>query len=223
MVKNIAIIIVVALVAGLGVWHLLSLENAEPVEEGLSREVAIVVNGEEVARDEFEAFYTRSITQMGGDPSELDEETRQQIQDQLIEEFVSRTLLRQAVENSNVTVEEEEIVAQMNAIKDQFESKEEFEKALSAEGITEKDFQDQISEDLAMQAHLNKELNLSSIGASAEEVTAAYEKAAEQGDVPPLEEVRTQVEQSVIQEKQQELYMEYLQELREAAEIEILI
>lgn len=223
MVKNIAIIIVLALAAGFGAWYLLSLEDAEPAEEESSGEVALVVNEEEVTRDEFEAFYTQSITQMGADPSELDQETQQQIQDQLIEDFVSRILLRQAVENSNVTVEETEVAAQINLIKDQFESEEEFQEALSAEGTTEEEFQDQVSEDLAIQAYLNKEINLSSIEASEEEITAAYEKAAEQGDVPPLEEIRAQVEQSVIREKQQELYMDYLQELREEAEVEILI
>jgi len=90
--------------------------------------------------------------------------------------------------------------------------------------LTEEDLKEQTQLNLAMQTYLNQELDLELSEVTEAEITALYnQQAANLEDAPALEDVRTELEQVLLQQKQQELIIEHVQQLRADADIEILI
>jgi parvulin-like peptidyl-prolyl isomerase len=217
-------IIIVGIVIIAGAWYFMS--SSEPLsnEPANTEGAAAIVNGEEIARTQFETFKSQVIAQQGLDAAALDRDAENQLETQIVDELISQTLLRQAVDASGVVATQEDVDAQIEATAIQLGGEEAFNEALVAEGLSEEEFRTQISAELAVQMYLEQELSLSSITVTDEEVEAAYVQASAQSEnVPPLEDVRPQIEQSIIQQKQQPLLAELIDRLRTEADIEILL
>jgi len=200
--------------------------ESEPISnESVNTENAVaMVNGEEISRTQFEALKSQVIAQQGFDIASLDAEAESQLETQIVDELISQTLLRQAVDASGVVATQDDVDAQLEATVTQLGGEGAFNEALFAEGISEKEFRTQISAELAIQVYLEQELNPSSITVTDEEVEAAYAQVSAQNEnVPSLEDVRPQIEQSVIQQKQQLLLAQLIDRLRTDADIEILL
>lgn len=224
--KNTIIAVVAIIVLGAGVWYLVSSGNLLPGGDkaaDLSGPVA-VVNGEEIAGADFVAIRDQIASGQGAEFSALSAEEQATVQEQALEALISQVLLRQAVASANLAVSDEEIEAQLEAVKSQFGGDED---ALIEQGLIISELTEQIRLDLATQAYFNQELNLAALTASETEVSAAYEQmaagAAGEEEVPVLAEVSDQVESFVIQQKQQELILGLIERLRQTANIEILI
>lgn len=231
--KNIIILVFVLLLIGVGIWSFVSREEFDPNEipnqdnASLSEigEIVAIVNDEEITRSEFEELQSQMAAQQGVDVASLDVQTQTQIRSQVVDNLISQKLLQQKIEESEISVSEENITAQVDLIKQGFETDEQFQKALSGQGLTEDQLHENVASEIAVQNYLEQELNLSSLTVTEEEVAAAYEEISqsEQEEIPSLEEVYSQVENMVVQQRQQELINEFIAELRSDAEIEILI
>lgn len=202
-------------------WYFVFSSTSGSVEE--TGPVA-VVNGEEVSRDAFETFRAQALTEQNIDSASLDAESRAQLDVQIVEELVSQRLLEQAVAASGADASPDEVDARLEAAAAQFGGEEAFVQALAAEGISEEDLRAQIRADVVAMTYLEQELGLSSITVTEQEIEETYAQVAAQGDeVPPLSEVRTQLEQSILQQKQQALFAQHIEQLRSEAEVEILL
>ncbi len=221
--KNIAIAVAVAIVLGLGAWAFISFDGAALLNKGTATGTTTVatVNGEPIEESEFNTLQAQVIAAQGIDVSTLDASAQAQLSAQIVNALVSQKLLQQAVASSNITVSDADVRAELDTVKGQFEDQTAYENALAAQGLTENVLLAQIRTELTTQAYLEQELNLSAVTATEEEITIAYEGAVTE-DTPPLEEIRDQVEAFIIQQKQQELINAYIDELRAAAEIEVL-
>ncbi|MDP3989380.1 MAG: SurA N-terminal domain-containing protein [bacterium] len=214
MKKTLLALILVALLATLG-WFAFSMGSGDAVA---------LVNGEKISRADFETFQTEVAQQQGVDLVTLDDQMKEQLQTLAIDELVARTLLRQAVEDSNIAISDEDIDVQLATIKGQFGDEATFYEALTAQGLTEKEFRAQIKTELATQAYFDQNVDLSGILATDEEIATKYDELATEGsDAPPLEEVREQVRSIVVQEKERAIITTHVQELAEGATIEVLI
>lgn len=228
-IQKIISIIIIAIVIIAGVWYLMSLNTPTQNEPAGNEEVTTgaavaTVNGEEISRTEFETFKSQVIMQQGLDTESLEAEIENQLETQIVDELISQALLQQAVESSEAVPAQEDIDAQIEATVIQLGGEEAFNEVLVAEGISEEELRAQISTELAVQAYLEQELDLSSITATDEEVEAAYAQASAQDEnVPALEEIRPQIEQSIIQQKQQPLLAQLIDQLRAEADVEILL
>lgn len=212
--QNIPIAIAVIVVVALGAWYFLSQGDSAPVENS---EPVATVNGEEITRSELDALRTQVATQQNTDPGTIDEK-------QVLDTLIAQALIRQAAAQTDVTVSDEQVAAEVSSLTAQVGGEEAFTQAMAAQGITEDELRSQIRDQLITQAYLEQELELSQITATDEEVTTAYEEIATGGEeVPPLEEVRGQVEELVIQQKQQTEVDALIAQLRAEAEVEVLI
>ena len=201
-----------------GAWYFIS--SGTPAHDG----AVATVNGEEISRGDFDDLKSQTLAQQGVDGASLDEEAQSQLDTQLIDRLVTRELLRQAIRVSGVVASQEDIDAEIRAVTAQFGGDEAFGKILATEGLSEEEFRIQVSMDLAIQAYLEQELNLSAVVATDEEIEKAYAEAVAQDEnVPPLEDVRIQVEQLVIQQKQESLFDIRIADLRAEADIEVLL
>lgn len=221
MQKRTILTILGIVIIAVGAWYLLSLDTSAPATTG---DIVAVVNEEEISRADFETLHAQVVTQQGIDITSLDAEMQKQLEDQVVDELIVQALLRQAVEVSEVTITQEEIDTRMDAIVAQLGGEEAFQQALDVEGLSEEALRSEVRTELASQTYLEQELNLASVSVSEEEIQTTYEQLAAQDEtVPQLAEIRDQVEELVIQQKQQDLFAQHIAQLRAQANVEILL
>lgn len=224
--KSIVIILAIIIAVVAGIWFLSTL-NAQNTMPGngdalVTNDVVATVNGESILRVDMEALQTQIAAQQGVDIAALDAQTQEAIKTQATESLIAQALLQQAVANANIEVSDADVEMQLTQIAGSFENEAAMQAALAAEGLTKETLQEQIKKDLATQTYLNTTLDLESLTVSEEDVTEAYTQVSAQGEVPPLEEVRAQVEALVLQQKQQDLIVAHIDSLRVGAKIEHL-
>lgn len=222
MFKIVAAVAVVAVIVA-GAWFFF-FRDANPAELGGLPATVAVVNSEDISREDYEVVERNVAAGQGIDMAILDEETRMALRRQILDSVITQRLVHQAAEASGAAADPAAVETEFAAIRAQFESDEAFAAALEAEALTEDGLREQITDNLVTQAYLESELQLSTFTATDEEIQAMYEEVAAGGaEVPPLEEVREQVEALVLQQKQQEVVATLVERLRTEANIEILI
>lgn len=182
-----------------------------------------VVNGETISRADFETAKTSMAMQQGIDFESLDVEAQQEMESQVLESLISQVLLRQAADAEGETVPEEDVQAQMEVVKSQFESEEVFQQTLETEGFTEEELESQIRSELVTNAYLQQQIDFDSIEVTEAEVEETYAQVTAGQEAPELSELYEQIEQIVAQEKSQGLVSELIAELRAGAEVESLL
>ncbi len=223
--KTPIIIILGVVVIAAGAWFYFSGEKMPEQESSPeSSDIVARVNGQDIDRDELEALEMQIAAGQGMDVSSLDAATRSQLQEQTLDNLIAQTLIQQKAGEMDITAAEADIDAQMESIKAQFEDEAGYQAALDQQGLSEADLRSQIADDMVIQAYIEQAFDIESVTATEEEIEAEYEQAAAANEnFPELSEVRGQIESSIIQQKQQQIVNEHVQELREEANIEILI
>ncbi len=181
------------------------------------------VNGVAISQADFTAQQSQLLSEQGVDPAALDVETLAAVQNQILDSLISQKLLQQAASSAGVVVSEAEIDTQINVIKGQFTDDAMYEQALASEGLTESELRTSLSADLSVEPYLEQELALNSLTVTEEEISQVYGELAVQQELPPLEQVRGDVERFVMQRKQQPLIAQHIASLRAAADIEVFI
>ena len=218
--KNALIAIVALFILGVGGWYFYSQGNSGGKAEGGA---VAVVNGEEVSRAEFERLQTQIATQQGVDVASTTEDVKSKIKAQALDSLIAQTLLRQAAKAAGITASSTGVESQLAAVKVQLGSQDAYDQALAEQGMTEESLRTRINSDFIIQAYLERELHLSTITVSDEEVKAVYDAAAAQQTVPPFEEVKDQVKQAALSQKQQALVEAHVATLRSAGDVKVLI
>ncbi|WP_010280909.1 SurA N-terminal domain-containing protein [Bacillus timonensis] len=164
------------------------------------------------------------MQQMGQDPTS--KEAAEQVKNQTIENLVGQTLLLQEANKKSYKASEADINKKLEELKKRFKTEKEFESALKKSGMDMKTLQTQIADGIKLNQYIEKEVPAGEI--TDEEIQKAYDQYAEQGkttgqEIPKLEEVKPQIEQSLQQQKRQEKLTQHVEELKKNAKIEIKI
>ena len=198
--------------------------EAQQIDE--KKTVAIVDDKEILGSDYNTALASiqGQMQQMGQDPTS--KEAAEQAKNQTIDSLVGQTLLLQEVDKKGYKVSEADINKQLDEIKKQFKTEKELEAALKKSGMDMKTLETQISDGIKLKQYIEKEVPAGEI--TDEEIQKTYDQYAEQGkstgqEVPKLEEVKPQIEQSLQQQKQQEKLAQQVEELKKNAKIDIKI
>lgn len=227
--KNTLIALLILIILGVGGWYLYTnkdtlFPSGDNGEEQKEDGIVALVNGEEVSQDDFNALQTQVASQQGIDVSSLTQEEKTNFETQVLNTLISQVLLRQAIGDSQTSVDDSQIDEQVENIKNRFETEAAFNEALSSQGATLGDLREQVRSQLTTQTYLNEQLDFESLSATDAEIQSTYEQAvAGQEDAPALSDVRGQVQQLVLQQKQQQLVNELIEELRADADIEVLL
>lgn len=223
-IKQISAGVAVVVVLGVASWYVLSHGGvAGMAGASATSSVAVAtVNGEKVTRGDLDTAEGQLSEQEGVEATTT--EAQAQLQSQAMDSLVGRVLLRQAAHAAGVVASSTEVDAQLASAKSQFASDAEYQQALAQEGLTEAELTQRISDDVLINDYLEQTLSLSKVTATNAEIQAAYNAAvAGQTGMPALADVRDQVEQSVIQQKQGELVNAEIAKLRAAGQVQILI
>jgi peptidyl-prolyl cis-trans isomerase SurA len=185
--------------------------NTEEVIEGLSDDVVAVVNGVSIYRDKFE----QQLNLAGEDVTE----------DQLLSQMIQNQLLLQDAVSRGVSATEEEINNQYNQLANQYESEEQFQQVLEENNASIEGLRDSLKEQIIFQKYTNLLQQENDISVTEQEIETFYEEnkdslVQEGEEVPLLEDVKSQIEQYLQQEKLNSIISEKIQELYQEAEIE---
>ena len=230
----VSLLAILAVVAGL--WYALertgvvptsvltSTFGHTPAETGENRPVA-VVNGTNITASEFNEALEQNLQaaqQQGADPN--NPQIMATIESQALDSLINSELLRQAALGAEISVSEEDIDARITEIEAELGGAEELAARMEEIGIDMATLREDIENELLIQTLLESELELDAIVVNDEDVTAFYEQAGgEEGGLPPLADVEEQIESQLRLQEEQQLVQEFLSELRNAADIEVLL
>lgn len=198
--------------------------EAQQVDE---KKTVAIVNDKEILGSDYNSLLASTqgqMQQMGLDPTSKD--NAKEAKNQTIDSLVGQTLLLQEADKKNYKVSEEDIDKQLDEIKKQFKTEKEFNAALKKSGMDIKTLKTQIADSIKLKQYIEKEVPAAEI--TDEDIQKTYDQYVEQGkstgqEVPKLEEVKPQIEQSLQQEKKQEKLAQQVEELKKNAKIDIKI
>lgn len=194
-----------------------------------------VVNGESIMESEYQVQLSqlKQMSQSQGINVEENEEALAQLENQALETLINTALLVQEGEKKDIQVSQTEIDENIEEMKSGFEDEAKFEEALETSGIKLDELNDLIRENIMIQS-LISEINydISEDEISDEEIENIYEQQKQMSEaqgaaIPSLEELKPMIIDVIKQQNeqmaQQQAVQDYIAELREKSEVEILI
>lgn len=190
--------------------------------------LAAKVNGTGITLADYEknlAQLNTAAVQQGADIK--NESIIKEIKTQAIDVLVNTELLRQEARKGGAKVTTEDIEKRYQEIVTSIGGEDKLTAKMTELGITTESLRKDIEGEILIQGHLASAVNTSEIKITDEDLKAAYAQisgtAAAGVTVPPLEEIKTQLETQLKTNKEQELVNAYITKLREGAKIEVLI
>ncbi len=194
-------------------------------EDGDPDDPVVIINDTTLTRAEFNRIRQQTVQQaqtMGMDMN--DPQTREQINEQAMDTLINTELIRQAAAGAGVTADSAAIDMRFAEIVDMVGGPEALQASLEQLGLTEASLREDVEQELVVQEYLGTLAGPGDLTATEAEVQDLYDAfGGEEAGLPPLAEVRGEVEEQVIANKEQELITGLLEDLRVDAEIEILL
>ncbi|MBD8071058.1 SurA N-terminal domain-containing protein [Bacillus sp. PS06] len=196
-------------------------------ESSKKDEVVASVNGQTILSSEYSSAleqYKLNYAQSGIDVDSLGEEETKLLEQQALDQLINNELVLQAADKDEIVTSPEDVTASLTEIKGQFETDEQYNEALEANNLTEEELEAQIAKDLKISKYLTSKIPTPE--ATDEEIKEMYDQyteVSEEEELPTLEEVKPQIEQTIVQQKQQQEIQALLDQLREDSEIEKFI
>jgi hypothetical protein len=226
--------IATAIILVMGVGLLYALEKQGRVNTGVFDSVtelitpapaAAVVNGVKIPLAQYEKNREQLIqtaTFQGLDPE--NESIKTQITAQALDVLVNTELLRQAAVAAGITVTAADVDARYEEIIATLGGEEQLNTKMAELAITPESLRSDIEGEILIKQHLDKAVDLTNIKIEDAEIQAVYDQANTPGaDLPPLAEVRAQIEAQLKMTKEQEIIGAYIETLKKEAQIDTKI
>lgn len=188
-----------------------------------TEDAAAIVNDEVITVTELDIQVQNQLArfeQQGMDMSEEDDDIMDTLQEDILDSLITQKLVNQAAASYSVT--EDEIDEQITIIKSDFETEEEYNQALVANDLTHEVLVERIEENLKLEKFFDD--NIAEVDVTEEELEAMFVKYSEQSEEElNYEELKPMLEKTVVAEKQEQEKGTLIKELKEQANIEILI
>lgn len=161
-----------------------------------------------------------ALTQ-GVDPTT--EPIKSDIKTQATEMLINTTLLQQAAETEGIEITDEQIAERIAELEADAGGAEILAERMREFDISDEMFRQDIETELTILALLETVFVTADVVVTEEEIVAVYERAGGGSEgAPSLDAVRVQIEAQIRQAKEQTVVDAYLDELRAAADIEIV-
>ncbi|MTI61920.1 MAG: hypothetical protein FH762_18400 [Firmicutes bacterium] len=238
MVKRTALImtfVLIVVVVGFGFNNIIA-DKVETAENG----IVAKVNDEELTLDQLDQYIgveqlMTNISSMAAEFSELIQSTEagEQLLDEYrkikLDDMISQELVKQEAENSNISDEEKDdfFNEYIASIKEQNSmSDEEILTTLQEQGFESLDSYKEYIFNNGVKISILQEKVLAEVNVEDAEIEEYYNnnqeyfQGEEEGQITPLEEVKTDIEEYILAVKQQEKWEEFIVQLNENADIE---
>jgi hypothetical protein len=190
-----------------------------------SNESVATVNGVEIKKVDFDSSLNQ-LTNMSADQGAdvTNPSLMEQLKTQALETLVTAEVLRQKAVAEGIDVNQEQIDTRYEEIKEGIGGEEALMERMTEFGVTEESLRRDIENEFLIQGLFDAKVDTSSIEVSEAEVVALYAQAGgAEGGLPPLEEVREQIDAQIKFDKEQALVGEYIESVKAEAKIEVEI
>ncbi|WP_169891228.1 SurA N-terminal domain-containing protein [Litchfieldia alkalitelluris] len=203
-------------------------EEATDNSSDSQNEAVASVNGIQISETDFLASMEQSkltYAQQGIDVESLGDEEKKLLEEQALEQLINMELLVQAADDQQIAISDEEIEENLQEIRAQFETEDAFTEALETNNLTEEKLKEQLVKDLKINQFITENIDQTEATATDEEIQEMYDMYAEQSEeeMPALEEVRDQIEMTIVEQKQNEAVLALIEKLKQDSEIEKFI
>ena len=191
-------------------------------EEGADK--VAIVNGQTISTSEFDKQlqYAKASTQQ--QQMEWNEEEMEKV---IIDLMVGQTLLLQEAEKAGIQASAAEIQENLDMMKSQFQTEEEFNQALGSQNFTLEQLEEEIFKEISINSYIKQTINAEDVAVTDEEISTYYEqyKASieEEDAIQGLDELKPQIEQMLGQQKVQQAKSRVIEGLKVDSEIETFI
>ena len=180
-----------------------------------------IVNGEEIGRRAYDNATTQFASIAAAQGVTLSEA---EIQTQVLNSLINNRLLVQEAHKNGASATDAEVQAEYELIVENSGGADAFNTQIESLGITEAQVRSELAEQLAVNKFLMAKVTAANATTTEEEVTAFYaDLTAANAEVPALEEIRAQIEEQILVQKQQQEVTQLVEALRASATVEILI
>jgi len=237
--KNTLLIVLTALISLLVIGCAAG-EN-DTKDAGGTDQQAAIVNDTGISMEEFENTVDRTkvfYEQQGIDfEGEEGMEILEQIRQQVIDSLVQQEVLLQNAKEKGYNISEEQINEEVDLIREQYSSEDDYLTALEENGMIEEELKDMVASEMQIAQFIENEIPEAVI--AEEEIQQMYdvykmqyeaqmednseEDAEEERPFPSLEEAKPQIEAQLKQQKEQMQLEQMIEELMGNSDIEILI
>ena len=212
-------------------------EMPEPDLEDVP-DVVAEINGEEITKGEFEQVYTGQFQQASMMQEMTGEEVNEdELKQQIADGLVSERLLIQEAENRDISASEEDVDAMISEITEAngMESEEDFFAAMEESGMSEDEIRAELEKQVKVEALIAEEAG--DIEPTDEELQEVYDEQiaqreeaqsegegegeGEETEPPAFEDVKPQIEEQLVREKEAEAAQGLAEELREDADVTV--
>lgn len=180
-----------------------------------------VVNGQEISRQDYNFIKNQIKERASLQGQELSEEDLEQ---QSLDQLVAQKLMYQEAKEKGFDVSQEEIDTQYQNVVSRAGGEEALQEVFSDLDLSEEYIREDIRKQLIIQKYVNSQTEGEDFSVTQQEVTDFYDQfSAGNENAPALKDIESQIRTGLEQQKQGELISEIVSQLRENAEIEILI
>lgn len=197
-------------------------------------DVVAEVNDEDISGAEYTQAYETQFSQMAMQAQMTGEEVDEEaLQEEILDNLIGYELLVQEAEAEGYEATEEEVDAELEEVAEQngAESVDELLEIAEEQGTDE----EQLREDVEQQVLINQVVDSLDVEEPTdEEVEETYEEFAaqqeqapapegedgEEAETPDLEELRPEIEEQLVAEKENEAVVAHMEDLREDADVE---
>ncbi len=184
-----------------------------------------VVNGLKIARAEFNesvAMITQTASLQGANVT--DPAIQKEINDQAIDILVSNTLLLDGARAAGITTTDEAVQAEYDKLVTELGGQEALTARMAEVKLSEEKLRSNIEERIIVDQYLKAETDMEDVTITIEDLKTTYDSYKASGvEVPPFEDIKTQLESQMVGQKQQEIINTFIASLKEKATIEITI
>jgi SurA N-terminal domain len=227
-VKRYALVGVVVIIMAIGLLY--ALERDGRVTTGLFGDIsgnlaAAVVNGEKITRSDLESSVNQLLQMAAAQGSDITSpDVQAEYRSQALDTLVNGELLRQAAIAEGMTAEGDAIDARLLEIETGAGGKEALTAKMNEFGITEAVLRRDIENEILISSLFEKKFPTADMVIEEAEIQELYDQAGgAAAGLPPLSEVSVQVAEQIKMNRQQQMVSAYIDELRTAAEIELLM
>jgi hypothetical protein len=190
---------------------------------GNSSKAVAIVNGEKISSKEYEEFKNKVVNRQGIDITAFDEDTKKQFESSMLDGLISQKVLDQSIKNANITIEDSEVETKFTEVKTQIGGEEQFKSLLVSENLSEKDLKNQIKQGMMQEKYFAQNIDLSTIVVTDEEVKTAFEEFSKGQEIGTFDENKENLKNYLLEQKKQDLIVNFVDSLRKSATVEILI
>lgn len=180
------------------------------------------VNGSEISREEYDkqlALVISNYKTQGVDTENVD--ILGQIKTQVLEDLINNKLVDAGIAEAGISATAEQVEAQYQLLVTQAGGVEKLNEQLTIANLTEAQLRENILKQIAIQAYLAKNIDVSTATASDEEAQQFYDtNVKSQQNAPAFDTIKDQIKAQIVANKQQQLINTFIASLRGKATIE---